>query len=145
MTDGSSRWWSLSSCSHHRAYGGDMLGGQDVCFDGTDEFEVFVGEVSAEIVEDAVEGVDEASGGSDGDVHGGLAGDLLDQVGLMNFGEVFFGDGFGVLEGAQEGECFVSALGCFLNYALLGGIEHCWGLLCLDRVLVVPVCAYRPI
>ncbi len=55
----------------------------------------------------------------------------------MDLGEVFFGDGFGVLERAQEGECLVSALGCFLNHALLGGVDH-GGLLCLSDVRVVP-------
>lgn len=106
----------------------------DVCFDRTNELEIFVGEVSAQVVEDSIEGIDESAGGGDRGVHRGFAGDLFDEVWLMDLDEVLFGDGFSVDERAKECECFVAVLGGFLNHSLLGGVDHV-GLLCLYQII----------
>ena len=65
---------------------------------GLHEGEVLVGEVSAEVVDHAVEGVDEIAGRGDGVVHGGVACDSFEEIVLVDRGEVAFGDFFRVEE-----------------------------------------------
>lgn len=71
--------WIVCSCGHApiiRDAGGFVTRGcwcveglGEIGFDRADEFEVFVGKVSAEIVEDAIEGIDQATGRGDRGVH----------------------------------------------------------------------------